>query len=206
MLRKQNRPLSVLVDVDGVLASQCILADALNQASGLSLSVEDWGQYNIGELYGMSPEEMVDAWLSHEVLSACRPLPMAQQGLVSLHNRFQVHIITHRGWHPDAYRLTCDWLDREGFPYDSVTVVPYGTPKSYLYPDHADRFYALFEDSIDNLVDAERSGRVDNRILIDQPWNRNSDELSKLSRVQRKASLCEAAAISLQGDTEPCTP
>jgi len=163
----------VLVDIDGVLASLEVLRETLNLDTGRELSSGDWNTYDLTSLYGISYEKIFDAFSRHDVIRRAAPLPGAQQALALLKKDYTVHIVTHRGWHPEGLPDTRDWLAKHGMTYDTLTVVEFGKEKSEVYRGLAPKFEAFFEDSLANLADAEQSGLVNMPIVIDQPWNQH---------------------------------
>ena len=63
-------------------------------------------------------------------------LPGAKESLKELSNRYEIHFLTARDW-DGAYDMTKEWLDKNGFEYESIIVVnkPMDKLKYVTQPD-----------------------------------------------------------------------
>ena len=62
-----------------------------------------------------------NAWTKEEVLKD-EGLPKALEAINRFNESWDVHFLTARNF-PNAYDITKEWLDLEGFPYQSINVV-----------------------------------------------------------------------------------
>ena len=62
-----------------------------------------------------------NAWTREEVLKD-EVLPKALEAINRFNESWDVHFLTARNF-PNAYDITKEWLDLEGFPYQSINVV-----------------------------------------------------------------------------------
>lgn len=193
-MREMGRHL--LLDADGVIADLDVQRDALNKATGKTLTESDWSTYALDELYGLSQSEITEIFTKYDIISNALPLPGAMRALHELSKAFNLHIVTHRGWHPEAFGLTQQWFERHNLFYDTLTIVEFGESKSEAYKSIAPSFEALVEDSLSNLEDAEKSGVVSQSILIEQPWNQSGWEKYKDGSSRFKGLLYAARHLA----------
>ena len=56
------------------------------------------------------------------------PLPHSVETLKEFSKEYEIHILSARGFE-DSYQITKDWLDKYGYPYDSINIVKYSKEK-----------------------------------------------------------------------------
>ncbi len=63
-----------------------------------------------------------NAWTREEMMKD-EVLPGALEALQFFSKTYDVHFLTARGFAPNAYSITKEWLDAKGFPYTSINIV-----------------------------------------------------------------------------------
>jgi len=65
--------------------------------------------------------DFIKAFSKEEVMKD-EVLPGARESLKELSNRYEIHFLTARDF-PNAYDMTREWLNKNGFEYESIIVV-----------------------------------------------------------------------------------
>ena len=157
------------IDVDGVLANTVpSVLDRVERKYGphdaRKEDVTEWGfSLNAGgEEVPLGPE-IVEGHRSEEHLLSIEPKSGAREGLEGLRGEgHEVVIVTNRPSAEDTVRWTKEWLDDNGFVYDSFHSTA-ETTKTSVDVD------VLLDDHDRNVVRFLRDGRP--AVLFDQPWN-----------------------------------
>ncbi|MBD8089297.1 hypothetical protein IFT48_04820 [Pseudomonas fluorescens] len=163
------------IDMDDVLGSfSAVLCPALNQAFKRKLSVDNWLNFNMTGLYGITFEQFFDVIISQDLLSKMVPYPDTRRALSRLRDAgYIIVLITSRGYHPDALALTQAWLKAHDLAYDHLIIKPEGLSKAQAAkPYYPQGFEFVVDDFDENLDHMREAGMAKELILIDQPWNR----------------------------------
>jgi uncharacterized HAD superfamily protein len=162
------------IDIDDVLAD---LSTAMYPSLKLRYPsvrpVEHWSIFNLSKLFSIPYEGFLQAIVEDKLLENAQPLPGACRAMEQIHQSgHPIVLITSRGFHFDALRVTQEWLARHRIPYDDLIIVPHGMTKAQAaigkYPKG---FLYMIDDSFENLDAMKNAGLVRYPILINQPWN-----------------------------------
>ena len=83
---------------------------------------------------------------------------------------YYVVIITARGWHPDAFNLTDNWVREHNLNIDELLVIDNNQSKTDVIKKFNNIAFSV-DDRIRNCRDYIQSGLADNVILYSAPWN-----------------------------------
>jgi uncharacterized HAD superfamily protein len=150
-----------------------------------SITFEDWTRDfgRSSSLPALTSEAIGDIIIEGNGLTDMKP----REGLLELNAALQekgyyVVLVTARGWHPEARKVTQEWMERIGFHYDELIVCPLDKCK-----EEATKMFKKVEifmdDRFDHCLSMAESGRVVKSLVMDQPWNRNEYSL-KVQRVR----------------------
>lgn len=178
----------VLVDVDDVLMRLApVIANAMSSATGRQVSHEEWNHNRLHELYGTTKDDVFKIMIAYKVLEQCPPEEGAKEAMELLrHHGHPTILVTKRGFHEDAERITANSMAFHGIPFNLLHVVPFHKPKIDVYRNLFPSFAALIDDQISNLEEA-KSANVDQLYLIDRPWNRQCDSFIRSSGIYEAA-------------------
>jgi len=176
MVRAEDRPpirLNIGVDVDGVLADQ--ISDVLpivKQQFGVSLTYDQITDWRLPIKDTDIAKEIIAAQGDKNYVMKMRPHQGVKRVLRFLKQHHQITVITARGG--DAgFTWTAEWLRKHKIPFDEV-IASNEARKSEHRTD------VLIDDYIGNILEFLMNSRGV-AVLVDQPWNRNRNELQKFA-------------------------
>lgn len=189
----------IVIDVDEVIAHiGPVLERIFNDHTGLNVSRHDWSDYNLDDNYpGLTQQDVCRLIEQEEVYQQLEPIDGSIEAFTRLRNiGYRIHLVTARGFHPQARRLTLDWLNDHGYEYNSLSVTKHGEKKSDAYSQLSDSFGYMVDDHLDNLKDASESGIVQERVVITMPWNVNDtsyvDGINRFDNILKFCEMLEA--------------
>jgi 5'(3')-deoxyribonucleotidase len=189
-----NKP--IILDLDCVLADiSGLMREAFYAATGRDIPVSQWHQYHVDTIYGTTFDVLLNALVEHEVLERAEPYSGAQEAVGRLRERFPVIVCSNRSFHPDAQRVTENWLSYYGFNVDGIVVNSHAHCKAEACHPYGEQFSYIIDDHVDNIRQALASGRVERGGLIWQPWNKNEHETEQ---IRGHADVTECASFLTQ--------
>lgn len=169
---------TVAYDLDGTLFSikQCI--ELFNQRTNKKYSLKDIEQYSFGYLYGLSPEEYLETWLSisEEVIVKSEVNEKMLQNLrLEKEQGSRILIVTARD--KKLERLSEESLIKHNIHYDGIYS---GSEDKYatLKKENVSRFFDDRGELIHRLMqtDLEKSCEL---TIVDAPYNKNFQSHSR---------------------------
>lgn len=164
------------IDIDDVLADLSPgLYASLKKRYPEITPVSDWSTYSFIDRFGISHDDFLQHIIDDNLLSGISPIAGAADAMKDLKRAgAKLVMITSRGYHPDAFSVTEQWLRKHDVPCDDLIIVPAGQTKDqaskHLYPKG---FHLMMDDHAKNLIDMKRAGLIDNQALINMPWNQS---------------------------------
>jgi 5'(3')-deoxyribonucleotidase len=189
LLIDPNMYKTIVVDIDDVIANTCdVLHKCLTMETGVNIPVHTWSDHRLKVSYPMLEDDDISAIIAnHDVFSNVDVLPGAIEALTSLRNYgYVLHLCTARA-SVDNYEYTTEqWLKVNKIPYDSISYVQFGKPKSDSYGGFGDCLKGnkcgyLFDDAIHNITDAIETGLVIKPVIVTKPWNVNHTGVMRTS-------------------------
>lgn len=163
----------IILDLDDVTVNMGeVLTPAMNDYTGLNKCMSTWHTYNITDHYPMVDQrKFADIVVNYNLFERAQPF----DGAIAATHRlkqlgYDIHVVTSRGFHPDALNLTHTWLQEHGAAFDELHIVPDGATKSSVY-GKIGKFDFIVDDHIGNIYDAIDSKLVKRMVVITQPWN-----------------------------------
>jgi uncharacterized HAD superfamily protein len=173
MLQEQSNNVVVL-DLDDTLA--CLkrpLMKVLNKITGKSIHWKEWDRYDICSIYDISHESFRDMLIDSDILLGLNPYEDSIKFVNEIKDLgYEIVIVTARGWHPNAYDVTSQWLKNNDVHYDKLFITNHNEPK-YKKLQNYNRIKLAVDDSYKNIQDYIESGKIDNVVLFHHPWNKN---------------------------------
>lgn len=163
-----------IFDLDDVLANlRDPIQAALTKRFGKDIHHREWDRYDLSDIYEVPLNEIVDAFIEHEILDHARPEPGAAEALCCAREcGHQVAILTARGWHPDGDALTREWLAAHGLLPDLLHIVPLHQKKEEVLGRYSGIAW-MIDDNPAHVLGAARSGAVQSVVLMERPWNKD---------------------------------
>lgn len=164
----------IILDCDDVIVDmKNVLIPALNKATGKNVQIHEQTDFNLRINFPeLSYDEILDIIVKAECFTTVEVLNGAKEGIDMLKDfGFNLHVVTSRGYHPEALKLTREHLLDNNIKVDSINIVNFGQSKSEVYSKIAKHFEFIVDDHVENLYNAEKSGIVSNGVFITQPWN-----------------------------------
>lgn len=125
-------------DMDDVLTdfaqSSC---DTLVKLGYPNIPVSSWQNYNINDTYGLSShKEFIDILISENILSNSNLKVDAFDTLNAFKDAgFNIGILTARGWHPQAEKVTQEYIEEHNLPIDKVVIAGHHYQGKLFYAD-----------------------------------------------------------------------
>lgn len=164
----------IVLDCDDVLAnSKYVFAEGISNQIGMPVDPNTWQNYSLTKIY---PTLNWDRWIQQiieeETLSSIPVNPLAKILIDSLKHHSKIIILTARGFHPDAKRVTEEWARTNNLEIDDVIV----TDNTICKSDILKKFNSVLlyvDDNSDYFLKATQLPHIKNVFLMDQPWNRH---------------------------------
>lgn len=169
---------AIILDLDDTLGDLKVrLQNIYRKKTGRTdIHYRDWKSFN-GVNYGYSFDDLTEFFIEDNSLTLMRP----HAGVVETTARlktlgYDIHIVTARGWHPDAQAVTEAWLTAANITFDKVHIVPFGQCKEELTRS-IPNIHFFVDDRMDHCASMHSSGRVEKQTLVyGQPWNEDQFE------------------------------
>lgn len=163
----------IILDLDDVTINMGeVLTPAMNDYTGMNLCMSMWHTYNITDHYPMVDQrKFADIVVNYNLFERAQPFEGAIEATHRLKRLgYDIHVVTSRGFHPDALNLTQSWLSEHDAAFDDLHIVPDGATKSSVY-GKVGNFDFIVDDHVGNIYDAIDSKLVKRMVVITQPWN-----------------------------------
>jgi len=170
----------IAVDLDGVLADTIVsVSNILNERRGGSFTSESFVRWRSWEVAGISRDEFLrtldEAWFSWESIPPteknldAKVGKLAEFGIVDIVTGRSLVTVVHAN----------SWLKRYRIPFDSFVRTSNST-KAKLSLD-----YDLYIDDSPELMNLLASRLYGSGVLYLRPWNRNTPNMPRVSKVER---------------------
>ena len=169
---------TIAFDLDDTLVSfREPMCNLLNDLTNSDIHWDKWKTYDAASYYGMTSEEFCQQIVEHEILKKLQPHIETKEVLTTLQNMgYHIAIISARGFHPNAEILTRNWFIENDIAFDSIHINKHGYAKINMLDAKYDVKLAI-DDHVDHGKDYIDSNRVQNVLLYDMPWNKDSEIL-----------------------------
>ncbi|MFK4132106.1 hypothetical protein ACI2KR_07385 [Pseudomonas luteola] len=155
------------------------------------MDVRKHTSFGFYQQYGISDSDFLGMIQTPEFTALIRPFASSCIALERLHDQdVTINIVTSRGYMLDGYNKTLAQIQQFKFHCDKLIIVPDGKKKSECFNQIGSRIDLFVDDGFHNIVDAHKSGIVENIYLVDRPWNQIQQIEGKT--VHRVSSLLDA--------------
>lgn len=125
------------------------------------------------------------------MLQSCQPEKEAAETVTRLKEAgYNIAIITARGYHPEAYAVTQEWLRQHGIPVDRLEIVGAGKSKSAVI-ESIPNLTAYIDDHLAHLEGLRSLAALPDRefdlFVMDRPWNVKDNGFNRLYRLAQYA-------------------
>lgn len=176
----------IILDVDDTLLNlHHSLCEALNEFTGKTISCDEWGIFNITEIYDdLNIEDFYKIIIDKKLLVIAKPYENTKSTLETLKRLgYYIVIISSRNYHNNSYDITKRWFETHGIPFDKIHISGNEIKKS-MYTTLYDNIVMAVDDSIENCEDFQKNGKINNVILMDQPWNRSDNNFKRIHSIE----------------------
>ncbi|WAX21767.1 hypothetical protein [Stenotrophomonas phage RAS14] len=164
---------AIILDLDDTLGNiKERLQNIYRKKTGRTdIHYRDWKDFGSVH-YDFSFDDLTQFFIEDNTLRLMRPHAGTIETTARLKSLgYDIHIVTARGWHPDAQAITEAWLTENNITFDQVHIVPFGQCKEELTRTIPNIAFFV-DDRIDHCLAMHKSGRVDKQVLVyAQPWN-----------------------------------
>lgn len=144
---------------------------------GQDKPIETWPSMMFTQFYdmkGYDVHQMRAWWQEDQILEQAQLFEGVFDMLHFLHETgARIGLITARAWHPEAKRITEEFIVRHGLPVQELKLLKFEESKLALLQDQASRIQGFIDDSPSH-VKSIASLNVP-AVLIRRPWNQQSD-------------------------------
>ena len=166
----------IILDVDDVVLNfRQSLVESF-RANGLDIPWESWTNYHHVKIYNLPDEQAFHQHLiTAKVLEKADLEPGCHEALGAIKEHgYKIGLLTARGWHPEGYKITQDFVGQHGLPVDKIVVSSGHLAKKSDYLTQFDGVtHGYLDDSIHHVEDFRAKG-INNSYLLDRPWNKHS--------------------------------
>lgn len=174
-MSKSLEGVHVVSDLDDVLGDfwQTVLP-AMNERFGKECTKDMFTEYNkFADHYEIGFDDFTNFLVEGKLLEQIKPHNhMIEVMNHCKRNGANVTVISSRSFHPNAYKITSEWLERHKVPHDDLYITGGDVKKS----DVVNRVDIVYDDHHKHLDDFVQSGvlrKLGTAVLVDQPWNRH---------------------------------
>lgn len=166
---------TIIFDLDDTLGGLGeSLCKSLNTFTGKGLSCEEWYKFDIISIYGMRIDDFNNVIINDKLLENMKPFAESKKLLTDLKQQgYTIKVITSRGYHPNARKITEDWLNKYEIPFDELIITEH-SKKKCDYVTEEENVVLFLDDRVENCEDFIASGKATNVFLYSMPWNRYS--------------------------------
>lgn len=172
----EHKPI-VAFDCDGVLVDLlpglCRITERL---SGIPIQPDQWHDYSQYTQSGITHQAFLTAIVEDSVLENAVLNEGAVEVLAELSQQgFTIAVITSRGFHPDAERITQDYLTRNSLSVDHLMIVEIGQSKNQAIASlhELGEVIAYVDDYLPHLHDIAEQFKAIELFTMHQLWNRH---------------------------------
>jgi 5'(3')-deoxyribonucleotidase len=179
----------IVLDLDDTLCDfkEPMYAE-LQKRTGIDLHWENWDTYFLSHRFQMSPEDFCNIIIEAGVLDRLEPYSKTLETLTTAKDAgYNVSIVTARSYHPEALKITQDWLAKYKLPYDELHISQHGISKTE-YVKHYEDIKLFVDDRTENCEDFLKLKSCEKVRLFDMPWN-------KKSGIEKISSICEVIKL-----------
>lgn len=174
-------------DLDEVVAVlRDPMATGLSKIRGHQLDWREWKHYDFFDKY-TTRERFLEMIVEERILETCDIEPDAAEAIERLQREgVQVGIFTARGYHPEAKKVTEDWLSGKGVRVDLVEIIGLGQSKFEAIA-RVPGLTNYIDDHLDHLHGLEAISNRVNRYVMDRPWNTHDTSFQRIHSVSEYA-------------------
>lgn len=178
-----DRRVRIGLDIDDVIADFWEAGIPIfNKKYGVDAKKEDFDQFDaMSRVYNITYQDFLDTIINENMFERMKPysgVPEVVQGYREA--GAEVIMVTSRGFHPNAFDLTKEFLDRHEIPFDQLHIKASGRTKD----EYIDGAIDIFVDDLpDNLIDIKLSGKARRLAMIHQPWNTGVDDFPRFDHL-----------------------
>jgi 5'(3')-deoxyribonucleotidase len=172
-MRKQQ---TLIIDLDDTVVNlREPNSIALNRATSKTIDWTQWNVFDLCHFYQLTWDEIVSILISAEVIEHAVLEPNAKKVINNLHEKFNIVLMTARGWHPSAFETTTQYLQHKQLKYDQLIVVPVNISKSDVITENRLNQSLMFiDDNPHHIQDVLIQHQSIVCGVYDQPWNKQS--------------------------------
>lgn len=175
----------ILLDIDdtsGDLKSK--LQEMYRKETGdKSIHYSQWDTFAVANRYGITDDRLFEMFLENSLLETIEPHVGLSEVTQELQERgYRIEIVTARAWHPNAYSVTKEWLNKHEVGYTNINIVPLDKCKEEATRELGPA-KLFIDDRFDHCASMAASGRVEQCLLFSQPWNAASTLEKRIDKI-----------------------
>jgi hypothetical protein len=169
-----------LIDLDDTLVDlKEPLMEALNKNTKKDIHWSKWYTFDVPKLYDITHDEFIKICITENVIEKAVIHNKSYEFLDKL-NKLGLYtvLITARGWHPDAINLTEHWVSEHNLNIDELIIVGVNESKIHSIKKFNNIIFSV-DDRIKHCREYTQSGKINNVIVYDAPWNTHMTRWNK---------------------------
>lgn len=162
---------ALILDLDDTcLNLRDVLYMSIKNLAGKDIHWQQWDQFHLPSIFGGSFDQFATAWVKDQVLENCTLEPGLFEFLQQAKSMgLAIHALSARGWHPQGYEITCDFINKHKLPFDGIHIVDHSKTKAEYMLDNFVDIHSFVDDNFDHYMKATDAGI--NSYLVNRPWN-----------------------------------
>lgn len=166
--------MNCIFDLDGVVCDiyRDILQARQDECQALSeTQYDDLSDYDVWKFMNFSSaDQYLNYIIENKILQSASVVEHSALVMDQLKkDGFNIHVVTARGFHPDAESVTLKWLHDNDLAFDRLSIC--SGSKAHVFNSLSRPYEFMIDDHIQHVADAHRSRLIRLPLLMSQPWN-----------------------------------
>ena len=165
---------TIVLDCDDVLANARIpFAEVISNKTNRFVHFSEWNRWEACvENHNITFDDIIPQILLTKVLEKLEP----EVGAAIVTNMFKllgyrIVVVSARGFHPNAYNVTHNWLNKHNITFDELIITPQNGNKAEVISKLGE--VELFvDDNIRNVLSVSGLDNVNQSVVMNMPWNK----------------------------------
>jgi FMN phosphatase YigB (HAD superfamily) len=171
----------IIFDVDDVVVSYRESLYQSFKALGKDIHWSQWNTYKHVKIYGLKD---YDEFLEHMKTYRIIENSPIEEGIFDLLHKlkedgYSIGFLTARSWHPKAYEVTQEFIEKYKLPIDKVVIANFKGKKTDYISEFSGEIVGFLDDSIGHVEDFV-TANIPNSYLMDRPWNQENVSLPRI--------------------------
>lgn len=186
----------IVIDCDDVIVDlKKVLVEAFNREYGLSMTGEEWNDYNLSKMFNIDMKDVIDVFHKYDIMNETKVFDYSVEAIEKMIDMgFKPVCLTARGWHSDAEEITKNYFEEHRIPVESIIILPDGINKGQYIQQEGVKAHAFIDDNFGHAKSVAETKMVKDVYLRNETWNSDAC-FNGLDNIQRVDTLMDVTNI-----------